>query len=198
MNSKPAVVLSLLLGSLVSAGCSKQEPSQAAGIPDATAASAEAAPAAPAAAAVAQHASACDLITAAEMSTILGGTVAASAGGNERPPAATECIYQSPGATTTGSGLDELAGTNPYAEVEVDWGGGDPAVLDTSAGLANGAAAMDAANPLKGLGDRAYKVTGDQVFISTHGHLMMIRFPRQSVDVSAKARRIFEAAQPRM
>lgn len=195
MKCKPAIVLSLLLGSVVSAGCSQQAPSQAPGTPDATAANADAAPAAPT---PIQHARACDLITAAEMSTILGGTVRTSAGGNERPPAATECIYQSPGATTTGSGLDELAGANPYAEVEVDWGGGDSVVLDKSAGLANGAATLDAANPLKGLGDRAYKVTGDQVFISTHGDLMMIRFPRQSVDVSAKARRIFEAAQPRM
>lgn len=195
MKFKPAIVLFLLLGSVVSAGCSRQAPSPAPGTPDATAANADAAPAAPT---PTQHARACDLITAAEMSTILGGTVQTSAGGNERPPAATECIYQSPGATTTGSGLDELAGANPYAEVEVDWGGGDPVVLDKSAGLANGAATLDAANPLKGLGDRAYKVTGDQVFISTHGDLMMIRFPRQSVDVSAKARRIFEAAQPRM
>jgi len=195
MQTKPAIVLSLLLGTLVSAGCSKQEPSTTTGTPAATA---EAAPAAAAAPAQAQHASACDLVTASEMSAILGGTVQASAGGNERPPAATECIYQSPGATTTGSGLDELASSGPYAEIEVDWGGGDPVVLDTSAGLANGAATMDAADPLKGLGDRAYKVTADQVFISTHGNLMMIRFARRAEDVNAKARRIFEAAQPRM
>ena len=195
MHSKPVIVVSLLLGTLVSAGCSKQEPSPDSGAAAATAPTAESSPAAPA---QAQHAKACDLVTAAEMSEILGGAVQASAGGNERPPAATECIYQSPNATTAGSGLDELASANPYAEVEVDWGGGDPEVLDTSAGLANGAAAMNAADPLKDLGDRAYKVTADQVFISTHGHLMMIRFPPQSVDVSAKARRIFETAQPRM
>lgn len=193
MHSKPALVLSLLLATLASAGCSKQESSPPAATPAATA---EATP--PAAPAQAQHASACELVTASEMSAILGGTVQASAGGNERPPAATECIYQSAGATTTGSGLDELASANPYAEVEVDWGGGDPVVLGASADLANAAATMDAANPLKGLGDRAYQVTADQVFISTHGNLMMIRFARQSVDAKAKARRIFEAAQPRM
>lgn len=91
-----------------------------------------------------------------------------------------------------------MASAGPYAEVEVDWGGGDPAVLDSSAGLANGAATMDAADPLKGLGDRAYKVTSDQVFISTKGNLMMIRFARRSEDAAAKARKIFETAQPRM
>ena len=71
-------------------------------------------------------------------------------------------------------------------------------MTDTAAGLANAAAPAGAVDPLKGLGDRAYKVTADQVFISTHGNLMMIRFPRRSVDVTAKARRIFETAAPRM
>lgn len=192
MQAKPAVILSLALATMFSAGCSKQEASPAAGAP---AAAAEAAAAAPA---PAQHATACELVTAAEMSAILGGTVQASAGGNERPPAATECLYQSPTATNTGSGLDELASAGPYAEIEVDWGGGDPAVLDSSAGLVNGASTLDAADPLKGLGDRAYKVTNDQVFISTKGNLMMIRFARRSEDAAAKARKIFETAQPRM
>jgi hypothetical protein len=194
MQSKPPIVLCLLLGTIVSTGCSKQESSPGAGAPTPTAEASAAAPAA----APARHASACDLVTGAEMSAILGGTVQTSAGGNERPPAATECIYQSPTATTSRSGLDESASAGPYAEIEVDWGGGDPAVLDRSAELANGAATMDAANPLKGLGDRAYKVTADQVFISTHGNLMMIRFARRSGDVAVKARKIFEIAQPRM
>ena len=193
MQSKPAIVLSFVLASLAITGCSKQEATPAAGVP---AAAADAPAAAPAAA---QHASACDLITAAEMSAILGGSVQASAGGNERPPTATECIYQSANASTTGSGLDEVADpSKPYAEVEVDWGGGDPEVLGASADLANGAATVDAANPLKGLGDRAYTVTADQVFISTHGNLMQIRFARRSEDAAAKARKIFETAQPRM
>ena len=196
MRTKPAVVLSLMLVTFISAGCSKQAPSPAAGAPAATVEAAAAAPAP--SPAPAQHASACDLVTASEMSAILGGTVQATAGGNERPPAATECIYQSPAAQTTGSGLDELAGANPYAEVEVDWGGGDPEVLGAAANLANGAAQMDAASPLKGLGDHAYTVTADQVFISTHGNLMMIRFPRRSEKVAQTARRIFETAQPRM
>lgn len=89
MQAKPALILSLALGTIFSGGCSRQEPAPAAAAPTAgTEAAAAAAPA------PAQHATACDLITAAEMSAILGGTVQASAGGNERPPAATECIYQ--------------------------------------------------------------------------------------------------------
>ncbi len=193
MQSKPAIVLSLLLGTLVSASCSKQESSQSAGAP-ATAA-VEATAAAPAAV---LRARACDLVTAAEMSAILGGAVLATAGGNERPPVATECIYQSPAAAATNDALAEVAGPNPYAEMEVDWGGGDVETLGTAADLVNGASTLDAADPLKNLGDRAYKVTSDQVFISTHGNLMMIRFPRRSEDVAAKARKIFETAQPRM
>ena len=55
-----------------------------------------------------------------------------------------------------------------------------------------------AVDPLKGLGDRAYQVTADQVFISTQGNLMMIRFARGADDVIAKARRIYETAQARM
>lgn len=192
MATKPLALLTVLLVAVFAAGCSKEEAAQT------PTTAATPAPAATAAPAQAQHASACELVTPAEMSAILGGTVTAAAGGNERPPASTECIYSSPSATNTGSGLDELAGAIPYAEMEVDWGGGDPQVLDTAAGLANGAATMDAADPLKGLGDRAYKVTADQVFISSHGDLMMIRFPRRSEDVNAKARKIFEAAKPRM
>ncbi|MEO6409364.1 MAG: hypothetical protein ABIO45_11515 [Burkholderiaceae bacterium] len=116
----------------------------------------------------------------------LGGAVTGAAGGNERPPSSTECIYES------------AASPNLSAELEVDWGGGDPQVLGTAAGLANGAAPAGAVGPLQGLGERAYTVTADQVFISTRGHLMMIRFPRGSSNVAAKARQIYETAQPRM
>ena len=192
MQAKPAVILSLALATMFSVGCSRQESPPAAAAP---AASTEQATAA---AAPAPHATACELITAAEMSAILGGTVQASPGGNERPPAATECIYQSGAPMPSEDEMARGATAGPYAEVEVDWGGGDPEVLDTSAGLVNGASNLDAADPLKGLGDRAYKVTADQVFISTHGNLMMIRFMPRAGDVPAKARKIFETAQPRM
>ena len=106
------------------------------------------------------------MVTPSEMSAILAGAVAAAPGGNDRPPSSTECIYSS------------AAGPSPYAELEVDWGGGDEQVVGTAAGMAEGVAPEGAVDPLKGLGDRAYQVTADQVFISTRGNLMMIRFAR--------------------
>jgi hypothetical protein len=126
------------------------------------------------------------MVTQAEMAAILGGGVVASPGGNDRPPASTECIYVS------------AAGSSAYAELEVDWGGGDQQALGTAAGLASTAGPAGAVDPLQGLGDRAYQVTADQVFISTKGNLMMIRFPPRTDSVIPKARRIFEAAITRM
>ena len=118
MQAKPAVILSLALATMFSAGCSKQEASPAAGAPAAAAEAAAAAAPAPA-----QHATACELVTAAEMSAILGATVKASAGGNERPPAQTECIYETGEAPPSEQEL-ALGGTPPVgAELEVDWGG---------------------------------------------------------------------------
>ena len=192
MRTKPAALLTLFLGAVFSVGCSKDEAPQVA----ATTATPEAAPPAPD---QKQRASACDLVTASEMSAILGGEVTASAGSNERPPTATECMYSPVAGAGQEVGLESVAGPeNPYAELEVDWGAGDPQVTETAVDLANSAAPAGVVNPLQGLGDRAYKVTADQVFISTQGDLMMIRFPRMSVDVAAKARRIYETAKPRM
>jgi hypothetical protein len=134
----------------------------------------------------AKRANACDIVTQAEMTAILGVAVNASPGSNHRPPASTECNY--------------ISTTNPevYAELELDWGGGDPQVLGTATGLAKSAAPPGSVDPLQGLGDRAYQITSDQVFISTQGHLMMIRFSRKSADVIPKARKIFELAKARI
>ena len=181
-------VPSLCMGSLLLlAACSKPTAGDAGA--NATAAATTAA---------VKHAKACDMVTAAEMSTILGGPVIAAAGGNERPPSATECIYSpADGSNPANAELPDGSAT-PYAEVEVDWGGGDPQVLDTATGLVNAAAPVGAVDSLTGLGDRAYKVTAEQVFISTHGDLMMIRFLRKTGEVNAKARRIYETAKGRM
>jgi hypothetical protein len=128
---------------------------------------------------------ACDIVTQAQMSAILGGPVIAAPGGNERPPSSTECIYS------------PANGSSPYAELEIDWGGGDAQAVGTAAGLVN-SAAPGAVDPLAGLGDRAYQVTADQIFISVAGNLMMIRFLPGSSAASFKARRIFETAQEKM
>ena len=70
--------------------------------------------------------------------------------------------------------------------------------MDTATGLVKGAAPAVAADPLAGLGDRAYQVTASQVFISKNGDLMMIRFAPRAADVIANARKIYETAQARM
>lgn len=186
MRIEPVALLALGLSALVCTGCSKE------GALPGTATTAPAAATATSATARAvspdpkKRAGACDMVTQAEMSAILGGAVVAAAGGNDRPPASTECIYSS------------TAGPSPYAELEVDWGGGDQQALGAAAGLAKGAAPAGAVDPLKDLGDRAYQVTADQVFISTQGDLMMIRFPPGTSGVIPKARRIYETAKARM
>ncbi|MGH8796780.1 MAG: hypothetical protein ACREXI_06965 [Caldimonas sp.] len=186
MRTERVALLTLCVSALFSTGCSKEGAAPVAARtapPVATAATVKATAVAPDSK---KRASACAIVTQAEMSAILGGAVVAAAGGNDRPPSSTECIYSS------------AVGPSPYAELEVDWGGGDPQVLGAAAGLAKGAAPVGAVDPLQGLGERAYKVTADQVFISTQGNLMMIRFPPRTGDVIAKARRIYETAKARM
>jgi hypothetical protein len=158
-------------------GCSKNDAAAPAQL-------AAAAKSGPGGAEIAKHASACELVTAAEMSTILGGAVTAAAGGNERPPSSTECIYSSAG------------GSNRYAELEVDWGGGKLQSFNSAAGMA-GHAAPGSVDPLKGLGEGAYEVAGSQLFVSTGGNLMMIRFLPGAYDLK-KARQIYDAAKVRM
>jgi hypothetical protein len=178
MGIKPVMYFTLFLSAVFSAGCSKE----ASRVPATGTTAAKATTSAPG---QKQRARACDMVTPSEMSAILGSAVAAAAGSNERPPSQTECDYSS------------VAGSSPYAELEIDWGGGDQQALGTAAGLANGAAA-GAAGQLQGLGERAYQVTPFQVFISTQGNLMMIRFEPGTKDVIPMARRIYETAKTRM
>lgn len=166
-------LLPLCLGALMLASCSKQQADPPAVPPTVAKAPAKARP------------NACDLVTAAEMSTILGGPVVAAAGGNEYPPRKTECIY-SPAQEN-----------GPYAELEVDWDDGDPQVLEMVAGVAGGTA-KGMVTEFEGLGELAWRVTSFQVFVSTRGHLMMIRFMPGATEVAARARRIHETALPRL
>jgi hypothetical protein len=185
MRTHPLALLAFCCIALVGTGCSKESAS-----PVATKASSAAPATIAKAPAVApdskKRTKACEMVAQAEMSAILGGAVVAAAGGNDRPPSSTECIYSS------------AAVPSLYAELEVDWDGGDQQVLGVAAGLAKGAAPAGAVDPLQGLGERAYQVTADQVFISTQGNLMMIRFPPKTSDVIPKARRIYETAKARM
>jgi hypothetical protein len=179
MGIKSAVCLTLFVSAVFSSGCSKEEASRVAATTTTAAKATTSAPGQK------QRARACDMVTQSEMSAILGGAVAAAAGGNERPPTKTECMYSS------------AAETGPYAELEVDWDGGDLQAIGTAVGLVNGVAA-GAVDPLQGLGERADLVTAYQVFISTKGNLMIIRFAPGTKDVIPMARRIYETAKMRM
>jgi len=179
MSSKPAVYLTIFLSAVFGSGCSKQEGSRVAAT---TATAAKATTVAPG---ERHRARACDMVTPTEMSAILGGPVTAAAGALEIPPTRTECIYS--------SALEQ----GPYAEIEVDWDGGDLKAMETAVGLVNGIAA-GAVDPLQGLGERAHMVTSFQIFISTHGDLMMIRFAPGTKNVIPMARRIYEIAKTRM
>lgn len=179
MGIKRAIYLTFFLSAVFNTHCSKQEASRVA------AATAPAAKATTIAPGQKKRVRACDMVTPSEMSAILGGAVAAAAGSNERPPSKTECTYSS------------AAGSGPHAELEVDWDGGDLHTMGIVFGLVNGVAA-GAVDPLQGMGERAYQVTAFQVFISTRGHLMMIRFDPGTKDVIPMARRIYETANTRM
>lgn len=187
------------LAALLLAACSKEAsaPTGATtGLPAATATSATPTAAAPPPGAR-KRGKACDMVTAAEMAVILGGPVIAAPGGNDRPPSSTECIYSPADGSDPAHAEMPNGSATPYAELQVDWGAGDPQTLDTAAGQVNAAAPIGAVDPLKGLGERAYKVTAYQVFISTHGDLMMIRFLPRTREVDSKARRIYETAKGR-
>ena len=191
LNFLSAVSLTCLcLGALLLAACSKE-----ASTPTATGANTTATAPTPGAK---KRGKACDMVTAAEMSTILGGPVIAAPGGNDRPPSSTECIYSPADGSNPANAEMPNGSSTPYAELQVDWGAGDVQTLDTATGLVNSAAPVGAANPLQGLGERAYKVTAYQVFISTHGDLMMIRFLPRTGEVNSKARRIYETAKGKM
>jgi hypothetical protein len=186
MCTERVALLALCLSALICTGCSKEGALSGAATTAPAAVTATSGKATAVSPDTKKRASACDMVTQAEMSAILGGVVVAEAGGNDRPPASTECIYSS------------AAGSSAYAELQVDWGGGDQQALGAAAGLAKSAAPAGEVDPLQGLGERAYQVTADQVFISTQGDLMMIRFPPSTGNVIPKARRIYETAKARM
>jgi len=171
-----AVVLAVCLGSLTLSSCAQHSAADAPSATEATKIPATVAT---------KHLRACELVTAREMSAILGKRMTAKKGSNDRPPLQTECDYSPP------------SGMNDYAELEVDWGQGELNAFKKANGLA-GAAAPGSANALKGMGEAASQVAGTQVFISTGGNLMMIRFLPGAHDVLSRARRIYNVAKARL
>lgn len=126
-------------------------------------------------------ANACAMLTAAEMSAIVGAAMKAEP---EEGNGTTACRYR-PAPETT-----------PFIEVKVEWGGGAAAMIAT--GIL-GRLERDMRNvidPLAGIGDQASMIgpvlmvrTGDDLV-----NLMMLGVD----DSPAKAKRIIETMRPRM
>lgn len=172
-----ATVLAVCVGSLTLGSCAQHSSADA---PSATETTKTVATVA-----VTKHLGACEIVTAREMSAILGGPMKAQRGSNDRPPSATECDYSS------------ATGASAYAELELDWDAGELQAFKKAGGLAGGAA-PGSANAMKGLGEAAYLVAGTQVFISTGGNLMIIRFLPGAHDVISRARRVYNVAKARL
>jgi hypothetical protein len=126
-----------------------------------------------------QAAKACELVTAEEMSAILGAPVRAEP--NDRSNGKTECIYTA------------VEGISPYLELSIEWGSGAGAMMGV--GMA-AQAEPGLASPYEGLGDQAAAV-GPALMIRTGEDLVVLVFSGVD-DVPARARRIFEMLKARM
>ena len=183
MNSTRLVLASLLLALPALYGCSKPPatpaPTATADTP-APAAAAAVAVAAAAAAASREDAKACDLVTPAEMSTILGSTVV-GAEPNHKSSGKTECIYKPAEAVS------------PYVEFSVEWGEGETA-MNAMGAMAH--AEPGIGNPYDGIGDQAV-AAGTALMIRSGKDLVTITFSGVT-DAPAKAKKIFDTAKARM
>ena len=174
MNSRLIALPLTLAGAFILSGCARHDSSNE------SAAAAAVSATAPVAAKV--RGKACDMVTQAEMSAILGGAVTAVA--TEGGQSWTQCIYS------------PVTGTAPLeVELKVEWGAGPS--LAPAAGLANTAAPIDAVDPLQGIGDHAVQVPG-LVLIKVGEDLMTVQFVYGDTDLPGKARRIFETAKGRL
>lgn len=125
------------------------------------------------------RASACAMVSQAEMSRILGGAVLAQ--DNDHSNGKTECIY------TAANGI------SPYAELSVEWGSGEGALMGV--GML-GQVEPGIANPYEGIGDQAVAV-GPALMIRTGEDLVTIVFSGVD-DIPSKAKQILETAKARM
>lgn len=175
----PGSTLALLLCFTALAGCSKPTATDSsAAAPAAVSAAKPAGDAAPAVQSVAEPRKACELVTAEEMSAILGSAVKATP--DEGSSGKTQCTYNA------------VAGVSPYVELSVEWGEGAAAM--------HAAGAMNQhepgiADPYQGIGDQAVSV-GPTLMIRTGDDLVGIVFSGV-VDAPAAARKIFATAKAR-
>ena len=172
LNHLVLALLLLILPALY--GCSKPEatPASATKAGGSTVAAVAAAPAP-------HSVRACDLVTPAEMSTILGSAVVGTP--NEGSVGKTECIYKPAEAIS------------PYVELSVTWGDGRAAM--TAMGMM-GNIEPGIANPYEGLGDQA-AVVGSTLMIRSGEDLVTLTFSGID-DTPAVARKVFDTAKDRM
>jgi hypothetical protein len=162
----------IALAALTGCGAAKPPPTQD------TAAADQAAVAAAIARAQKPTAKACEMVTEAEISSILG--VAVTAEDLTHSSGATDCKW------STASGF-------PAVELEVDWGDGEVA-MRASAMMNKREPGIT--SPYDGLGDQAIAV-GPALMIQTGEDLMKMIFTGVT-DAPAKAKKIFTAAKARM
>jgi hypothetical protein len=124
-------------------------------------------------------AKACDMVTQAEMSSILGSAVVAKS--NDHSSGKTECIYTA------------AVGVSPYVKLSVDWG--DAEIAMNAMGLMN-QKEPGITSPYDGIGDQAAAV-GTALMIRKGEDLVTIVFSGVT-DAPGAARRIFDTAKTRM
>jgi hypothetical protein len=122
---------------------------------------------------------ACDLVTGAEMSAILGGKVVPA--NNDHSNGKTECVYTA------------AQGVSPYAQLSVEWGSGQDAMV--AAGMMN-KREPGIADPYAGIGDQAFSI-GPTLMIRSGDDLITLVFSGVQ-DVPGKARRIYDTIKARM
>jgi outer membrane protein OmpA-like peptidoglycan-associated protein len=162
--------LAIALMGLAIDGCSKREPAANVATPPASSA--------PAAAPRADVPTACAMVTAAEMSTILGTTVGAE---GDEGGGTTTCAYR------------PADGSRPFVEVKVEWGGGSAAMV---AMRMMGRLEPGMANPFAGLGDEASAI-GPAFMVRTGEDLVNLTLAGVEDNVAA-AKRIIDTMRPRM
>lgn len=164
--------LSLLVAAALLAACSKQEsavPSAAVNAPPTTSTAAPAKPVA----------TACEMVTQAAMSAILGGAVSAKA---DEGMGRTGCIY-----------LPASGGAGPAVELRIEWGMAQIAIKGV--GMV-GRSEPGLASPLAGLGDQAAQM-GPALMIASGEDLVTI-IASGVDDVVPKAKAILALVKPRL
>lgn len=126
-------------------------------------------------------ATACAMLTASEMSAIVGTAVKAEP---EEGNGTTTCRYR------------PAPDSSPFVEVKIEWGGGAAAMMATNVLGALDRDMRKVIDPLAGIGDQATSI-GPVLMVRTGDDLVNLMMLGVDDEV-AKARRIIDAMRPRM